>query len=77
MDEVRKEIERDEVVTGANINREKSVGFQLGSWKGCALPGPFIWMEGPCKMLGVWFSPDLQLQKNWSEVLEKVVGGFS
>ena len=47
--------------------------MRLGSWKGCALPGPFIWKDGPCKILGVWFGPDLQLEKNWSEVLEKVV----
>ena len=60
-------------MTGAKINREKSVGLQLGSLKGCALPGPFIWKDGPCKILGVWFGPDLQMEKNWSEVLEKVV----
>ena len=60
-------------MTGAKINREKSVGLRLGSLKGCALPGPFIWKDGPCKKLGVWFGPDLQLEKNWSEVLEKVV----
>ena len=69
VEEVSKEIGRYEAVTGAKINREKSVGLRLGSWKGCALPGPFIWKDGPCKILG----PDLQLEKNWSEVLEKVV----
>ena len=47
--------------------------MRLGSWKGCALPGPFIWKDGPCKILGVWFGPDLQLEKNWSEVLNKIV----
>ena len=47
--------------------------LRLGSWKGCALPGPFSWMDGPCKILGVWFDPDLQKQKKWSEVLEKGV----
>ena len=73
VEEVSKEIGRYEAVTGAKINREKSVGLRLGSWKGCALPGPFIWKDGPCKILGVWFGPDLQLEKNWSEVLEKVV----
>ena len=72
-DGVSKEIERYEVVTGAKINREKSVGLRLSSWKGCALPSPLIWRDGPCKILGVWFCPDLQLEKNWSEVLEKVV----
>ena len=73
VEEVSKEIGRYEAVTGAKINRDKSVGLRLGSWKGCALPGPFIWKDGPCKILGVWFGPDLQLEKNWSEVLEKVV----
>ena len=73
VEEVSKEIGRYEAVTGAKINREKSVSLRLGSWKGCALPGPFIWKDGPCKILGVWFGPDLQLEKNWSEVLEKVV----
>ena len=73
VEEVSKEIGRYEAVTGAKINREKSVGLRLGSWKGCALPGPFIWKDGPCKILGVWFGPDLQLEKNWSEVLNKVV----
>ena len=73
VEEVNKEITRYEAVEGAKINREKSVGLRLGSWKGCALPGPFIWKDGPCKILGVWFGPDHQLEKNWSEVLEKVV----
>ena len=31
-----------------------------------------MWKDGPCKILGVWFGPNLQLEKNWSEVLEKV-----
>ena len=72
VEEVSKEIRRYKAVIGAKINCEKSVGLRLGSWKGCALPGPFIWKDGPCKILGVWFGPDLQLEKNWSEVLEKV-----
>ena len=40
------------------------------SW---VLSGPFIWRDGPCKIFGVWFGPDLQLEKNWPEILEKVV----
>ena len=67
VEEVSKEIGRYETLTGAKINREKSVGLRLGSWKGSALPGSFIWNDGLCKILG----PDLQLEKNWSEVLEK------
>ena len=68
-----KEIGRYEAVKGAKINCEKSVGLQLGSWKSCALPSLFMWKESPRKILGVWFGPDLHLEKNWSEVLEKVV----
>ena len=73
VEEVSKEIRRYKAVTGAKINCEKSVSLQLGSWKGCAHPGPFIWRDIPCKILGIWFGPNLQLEKNWSEVLEKVV----
>ena len=40
---------------------------------GGVLLGPFSWTDGPCKIFGVWFTPDLQLEKNWSEVLEKVM----
>ena len=61
VEEVSKEIGRYEAVTGAKINREKSVSLRLGSWKGCALPGPFIWKDVPCKILSVWFGPDPQL----------------
>ena len=50
MAEVSKEIERYEVV---KIDCKNSVGLQLGSWRGCALPGPFSWKDGPCKILGV------------------------
>ena len=73
VEEVSKEIGRYEAVAGAKINHEKSVGLLLGSWKGCALPGLFIWKYGLRKMLDIWFRPDLQLEKNWSEVLEKVI----
>ena len=76
VEEVSKEIGRYEAVAGAKINHEKSVSLRLGLSKGCALPCPFIWKDGPCKILGVWFGPDLQLKKNWSEVLEKVVAAM-
>ena len=71
--EVREEIERYKVVTRAKINREKSVGLRLESWKGCVLPDLFGWKDRACKILGVWFGPDLQLENNWSEEPEKVV----
>ena len=73
VEEVSQEIGRYEAVTGAKNNCEKFVVLRLGSWKGSVLSGPFIWKEGPCKILGVWFCFDLQLQNNCSEVLEKVV----
>lgn len=28
--------------------------------------------QGPFHIIGVWFEPDLQLEKNWSEVLAEV-----
>ena len=49
VEEVNKEIGGYKAVTGAKINCEKYVG----SLKGCALPGPFIWKDGLCKILGV------------------------
>ena len=69
---VQKAVDRYEKVTGAKINRDKSSGLRLGAWKGVALPGPFSWTDGPVRILGVWFGPDLQLEKNWSEVKSKV-----
>lgn len=48
---------------GPKINRNKSSGLRLGSWKGVALPGPFSWTDGPFRIFGVWFGPDLQLEK--------------
>ena len=39
---------------------------------GVPLPGPFRWIDGLVRILGVWFWPDLQLEQNWSEVQTKV-----
>ena len=66
--EVSKEIRRYEGVLGIKIKCEKSVGLQLGLYKSCALPSSFSWMDSLCKILGVWFGLNLQLEKNWSEV---------
>ena len=57
--EIGKEIGRYKIVTGAKINREKSVGLRLDRWKG--------------KKLAIFFGLDLQLQKNSTSVLEKVI----
>ena len=58
---------------GAKVNFDKSEGLRLGAWRGSnTLPGPFRWSDGPIRILGVWFGPDLQLERNWSEVQAKV-----
>ena len=70
---VKKAVERYEKVAGAKVNFDKSEGLRLGAWKkGGLLPGPFRWSDGPVHILGVWFGPDLQLERNWSEVRAKV-----
>ena len=63
-----------ERITGAKINRSKSKGLRLGAWRRLNPPGPFEWTNGPIKILGIWFGPDLQLELNWSEVQVKVEG---
>ena len=62
-----------ERIAGAKVNFDKSEGLRLGAWRGSnTLPGPFRWSDGPIRILGVWFGPDLQLERNWSEVHAKV-----
>ena len=39
---------------------------------GVHLPVPFRWSDRPISILGAWFGPGLQLERNWSEVLAKV-----
>ena len=55
-----------EQTAGAKVNFDKSEGFQLG--------GVVIPFQGPSTVciLGVWFEPDLRLERNWSEVQAKV-----
>lgn len=62
---VLKALDRYEKMTGAKINRDKSSGLWLGAWKGVDIPGPFGWTDGPLRILGVWFGPDLELETNW------------
>jgi hypothetical protein len=65
-----------ELLTGAKINQDKSVGLQLGTWRGRSMPSDGVvgrWTDGPVKLLGVWFGPDLQVDRNWDEVTSKVV----
>ena len=70
---VKKVVSEYEQIAGAKVNFDKSEGLQLGAWRGSStLPGPFHWSDGPIRILGVWFGPDLQLEWNWSEVQAKV-----
>ena len=70
---VKKAVGEYERIAGAKVNFDKSEGLRLGSWRGSdTLPGPFRWSDGPVRILGVWFGPDLQLERNWSEVQAKV-----
>ena len=70
---VKKAVERYEKVAGAKVNFDNSEGLRLGAWKkGGLLPGPFRLSDGPVRILGVWFGPDLQVERNWSEVRAKV-----
>ena len=62
-----------ERIAGAKVNFDKSEGLRLCAWTGSnTLPWPFRWSDGPVCILGVWFGPDLQLERNWSEVHAKV-----
>ena len=70
---VKEAVVEYERIPGAKDNFDKSEGLRLGAWRGSnTLPGPFRWSDGPIRILGVWFGPDLQLERNWSEVHAKV-----
>ena len=56
-------------LAGAKDNFDK----RLGGWRGSVpLQEPFLWSDGPVRILGVWFGPGLQLEKKWLEVRAKV-----
>ena len=60
-------------VAGAKVNLDKSEGLQLGAWRGgIPLPEPFLWRDGTIRILGMWFGPSLQLERNWLEGGAKV-----
>ena len=70
---VKKAVGENERIVGAKVNFDKSEGLRLCAWRGSdTLPGPFRRSDGPVGILGVWFGPDLQLERNWSEVQAKV-----
>ena len=69
----KKAVGKYERIAGAKVNFDKSEGLRLRSWRGSdTLPGPFRWSDGPVLILGVWFGPDLLLERNWFEVQAKV-----
>ena len=69
---VKEAVAEYERIAGVKVNFDKSEGL-LGAWRGSnTLPGPFRWSDGPIRILGMWFGPDLQLEQNWSEVHAKV-----
>ena len=70
---VKEAVARYKKVAGTKVNFDKSEGLRLGAWR-CSvpLPGPFRWSDDPIRILGVWFGPDLQLERNWLEVRAKV-----
>ena len=60
---VKKAVARYEQIAGAKIN--KSEGLRLGAWMGgVPLPGLFCWSDGPIRILGLWFGPGFQLERN-------------
>ena len=70
---VKKAVAEYKRIAGAKVNFDKSEGLRLGAWTGSdTLPGPFCWYDGPVRILGVWFGPNLLLERNWSEVQAKV-----
>ena len=70
---VKKAVSEYERIAGAKVNFDKSEGLRIGGWRGSdTLPGTFRWSDGPIRILGVLFGPDLQLKRNWSEVQAKV-----
>ena len=70
---MKKAVSEYERIAGAKVNFDKSEGLRLGAWRGSnTLPGPFRWSDRPIRILRVWFGPDLQLERNWSEVHAKV-----
>ena len=69
---VKKAVGEYERITEAKVNFDKSEGLWLGAWRGSdTLPGPFRWSDRPICIFRVWFGPDLQLERNWSEVRAK------
>ena len=70
---VKEAVVRYEKVADTKVNFDKTEGLDLVSWRGSVpLTGLFPWSDGPTRILGVWFGPGLQLERNWLEVRAKV-----
>ena len=70
---VKKAVVRYKQIVEAKIHFDKSKGLRLGAWKsGIFLSRPFHWSDRPIHILGVWFRPRLQLERNWLEVQAKI-----
>ena len=70
---VKEAVVEYEHIAGAKVNFAKSEGLRLGAWRGSnTLPELFHRSDGPIRILGVWYGPNLQLERNWSEVHAKV-----
>ena len=70
---VKKAVGKYEQIAGPEFDFDKSEGLQLGAWMSSdTLPVPFCWSDRLIRILGVWFGPDLQLDRNWLEVQAKV-----
>ena len=66
-------ITRYKKVAGAKINvrkRKVCVCVPVEVMVLCLIP--IRWNEGPSRILGVWFIPNVLLRKNWSEVQAKI-----
>lgn len=63
-----------DVVAVAVVKQENSEGPQLSTWRCRRMStDTVVALDGiPVTFLGVWFCPDLQVDKNWSEVTNKV-----
>ena len=70
---VKKAVGEYERIARAKVNFDKSEDLRLGAWRGSdTLPGTFRCSDGPVCILEVWFGPDLQRQRNRSDVEAKV-----
>lgn len=46
-----------------------SVGLQFISCRGCPIPASFNWTDRLWKILGIYFGPNFQMEKNWPELI--------